>query len=109
MLEKGKISARQYTVLVILYTIGTSILIVPSSLAAVARRRSRIVIGTDISCARKSFSRYDISRVQLANFRQMVGKNGFPLIFIFCFSPCIIFASGCRQLYDDTHHAGNAD
>ncbi|WP_235550870.1 GerAB/ArcD/ProY family transporter [Paenibacillus sp. Soil787] len=38
MLEKGKISARQYTVLVILYTIGTSILIVPSSLATVAKQ-----------------------------------------------------------------------
>ncbi len=38
MLENGKISARQFTVLVILYTIGTSILIAPSMLAGVAKQ-----------------------------------------------------------------------
>lgn len=38
MLEQGKISVRQFTVMVILYTIGTSILIAPSGLAAVAKQ-----------------------------------------------------------------------
>lgn len=38
MLEKGKISHRQLTVLTLLYTIGTSILIVPSIMSAYSRQ-----------------------------------------------------------------------
>ncbi|ACS99780.1 GerAB/ArcD/ProY family transporter [Paenibacillus sp. JDR-2] len=38
MLEKGKISHRQLTVLTLLYTIGTSILIVPSIIAVFSRQ-----------------------------------------------------------------------
>ncbi|MGO4270333.1 endospore germination permease [Paenibacillus sp. TAF58] len=38
MLEKGRISVRQFTVLVILYMIGTSILLVPSILAEAAKQ-----------------------------------------------------------------------
>lgn len=47
-MEKGKISVRQFTVLIILSTIGTSILIVPSSLAVVAKQDGWIasILGT---------------------------------------------------------------
>lgn len=38
MLENGKISVRQFTVLVLLYTLGTTILIIPSILASNAKQ-----------------------------------------------------------------------
>ncbi|TMU87245.1 spore gernimation protein [Bacillus sp. BHET2] len=38
MLEKGKISLRQFTVLVLLYTVGSTILIIPSILTSVAKQ-----------------------------------------------------------------------
>lgn len=38
MLENGKISIRQFTILVILFTVGGSILIVPSGLASEAKQ-----------------------------------------------------------------------
>lgn len=51
MVEKGKISVRQFTVLVMLYTIGTSILVVPSSLAVVSKQDGWIasILGTGAS------------------------------------------------------------
>ncbi|QFT90622.1 Spore germination protein YndE [Bacillus sp. THAF10] len=42
MIEKGKISNRQFTILVSLYTVGTAILIIPSSLAFSAKQDSWI-------------------------------------------------------------------
>ncbi|KPB04195.1 GerAB/ArcD/ProY family transporter [Bacillus sp. CHD6a] len=41
-MERGKISNRQFTILVALYTIGTAILIIPSILAATAKQDSWI-------------------------------------------------------------------
>lgn len=38
MLEKGKINSRQFTILVILFTVGTSILIQPSAIASAAKQ-----------------------------------------------------------------------
>jgi spore germination protein KB len=50
MLEKGKISIKQFTLLVILFTVGTSILIVPSGLASHAKKDAWIaaILGTGI-------------------------------------------------------------
>lgn len=44
MLEKGKISVRQFRVLVIFFTIGTSILVTPSILASYARQDAWIAV-----------------------------------------------------------------
>lgn len=50
MLENGKISARQFTVLVILYTIGSAIVVVPSAVASFAKQDAWIagIIGVGV-------------------------------------------------------------
>ncbi|MFC0187212.1 endospore germination permease [Fictibacillus aquaticus] len=76
MLEKGKISVRQFTILVALYTIGTAILIIPSILAAKAKQDAWIsgLLGLAIGVAMVIFYWKLSERFQYVNLIEILEK-----------------------------------
>ncbi len=94
MIEKGKISVRQFTVLVLLYTIGTTILIIPSILATHAKQDTWIagivglcggiaIIPLYVSLASK-YPGQNFSQILEHLFGKWVGK-GVSLIYLITF------------------------
>ncbi|WP_349407459.1 endospore germination permease [Pseudalkalibacillus sp. SCS-8] len=94
MIEKGRISVRQFTILVLLYTIGTTILIIPSILASNAKQDAWIagLIGLAIAVAATLFYFHLASKFPEKNlaeifeilFGKWVGKL-FSFIYFFVF------------------------
>jgi spore germination protein KB len=76
VLEKGKISVRQFTILVTLYTIGTAILIIPSVLAAKAKQDAWIsgILGLAVGVAMVLFFWKLSERFQYLNLVQILEK-----------------------------------
>lgn len=74
MLEEGKISSRQFTVLVLLYTIGSTILIIPSILTSTAKQDAWIsgMIGLGVGIAAIFLYTALASRYPGKNFSQML-------------------------------------
>jgi spore germination protein KB len=95
MLEKGKISIRQFTILVTLYMVGSAILIIPSILASKAKQDAWIaaiaavclgllVIPLYIALG-KRFSNMTIAEYSEVILGRWLGKTAFALFFIYVF------------------------
>ncbi|REK71793.1 GerAB/ArcD/ProY family transporter [Paenibacillus paeoniae] len=80
MRTKEKISARQFTILVILYTIGTPILIIPAALASIAKQDGWIasalglLIGLALTKLYVSVGRLPGQRPLFATIEHVLGK-----------------------------------
>ncbi|MBP1154207.1 MULTISPECIES: endospore germination permease [unclassified Paenibacillus] len=95
MLETGKIGVRQFTVLTILFTIGTSILIAPSGLSEVAKQDAWIasIVGMGLglltiplyNSLANRFPNMTIAEYSEAILGKWSGKTVFLLYFTFIF------------------------
>lgn len=99
MLDNVKITERQFIVLVILYIIGSAILVIPSILVSLAKQDAWITAILTVGVALSIMSLYVLLGRRFPNMtliggnsRCMVGKNGFSLVFDFSSRRCFPYA-----------------
>lgn len=105
MLEKGKISVRQFSLLVALYTVGTAILIIPSILAAKAKQDIWIagLLGLGTGLLIVLFYWKIADRFQYLNFAEILEKcfgKWIGRAIAFCFFVSYIFLLAIFVLRD---------
>lgn len=101
MLDNVKITERQFTVLVILYIIGSAILVIPSILVSLAKQDAWITAILTVGVALFIIPLYVLLGRRFPNMTLLeyteeilgeVGKNGFSLVFDFSSRRCFPYA-----------------
>lgn len=100
MLEKGRISIRQLTIFVMLYTVGSAILIIPSILASNAKQDAWIAALSGMCLGLLVIPMYmalakRFPKMTLAEYSEMIlgkwlGKAAFALFFIYVFITTVL-------------------